>query len=127
MTGSVIGDVTRRQLVDLPARRAGRLTRAGAEKYASTPRSLISSAPSRRTSELRDKPPTTRARGAGAGDQPRRRRRLRAQRGERVKLADGAEIVIRPIEPEDLNELAIGFGGLGRSRGFAGSVSASIA
>ena len=30
-----------------------------------------------------------------------------------MKLADGAEIVIRPIEPEDLNELAIGFGGLG--------------
>ena len=30
-----------------------------------------------------------------------------------MKLADAAEIVIRPIEPEDLNELAIGFGGLG--------------
>jgi GNAT superfamily N-acetyltransferase len=30
-----------------------------------------------------------------------------------VQLADGAEIVIRPIEPEDLNELARGFGGLG--------------
>jgi RimJ/RimL family protein N-acetyltransferase len=36
-----------------------------------------------------------------------------ALRGERVSLADGAEIVVRPIEPEDLHELAIGFGRLG--------------
>ena len=72
---------------------------------------MISSAPSRRTSEPRDKPPTTRARGAGSSDPPLAG--PHALRGERVKLADGAEIVIRPIEPEDLNELAIGFGGLG--------------
>jgi GNAT superfamily N-acetyltransferase len=51
---------------------------------------------------------------AGRGLQrPARRRPAQALRGERVKLADGAEIVIRPIEPEDLNELARGFGGLG--------------
>jgi GNAT superfamily N-acetyltransferase len=34
-------------------------------------------------------------------------------RGERVKLSDGAEIVVRPIEPEDLHELSLGFGRLG--------------
>jgi GNAT superfamily N-acetyltransferase len=51
---------------------------------------------------------------AGRGvERPAPREPARALRGERVKLADGAEIVIRPIEPEDLNELAIGFGGLG--------------
>ena len=74
--------------------------------------SLISSAPSRRTSEPRGKLPTPGARRAGVR-RPAPRRTAPALRGERVKLADGAEIVIRPIEPEDLNELAIGFGGLG--------------
>jgi RimJ/RimL family protein N-acetyltransferase len=29
--------------------------------------------------------------------------------GERVTLVDGAEIVIRPIEPNDMHELAVGF------------------
>ena len=76
--------------------------------------------------EPRDKPPITGARGAGV-ERPARRRPAHALRGERVKLADGAEIVIRPIEPEDLNELAMGSAAWGRSRGFAGSVSASIA
>jgi GNAT superfamily N-acetyltransferase len=32
-----------------------------------------------------------------------------ALRGERVRLADGAEIFIRPVEPEDRHELAVGF------------------
>jgi N-acetylglutamate synthase-like GNAT family acetyltransferase len=36
-----------------------------------------------------------------------------ALHGERVRLADGAEIVVRPIEPHDLHELAVGFGRLG--------------
>jgi RimJ/RimL family protein N-acetyltransferase len=36
-----------------------------------------------------------------------------ALRGERVTLADGAQIVVRPIEPEDLEELAAGFARLG--------------
>jgi GNAT superfamily N-acetyltransferase len=30
-------------------------------------------------------------------------------RGERIRLADGAEIVIRPIEPGDRHDLAVGF------------------
>jgi RimJ/RimL family protein N-acetyltransferase len=34
-------------------------------------------------------------------------------RGERVTLADGAQIVIRPIEPEDMHDVAIGFQRLG--------------
>jgi GNAT superfamily N-acetyltransferase len=50
---------------------------------------------------------------AGRGLKRRAPRRPPAVRGERVTLADGAQIVIRPIEPEDLRELAIGFGGLG--------------
>jgi GNAT superfamily N-acetyltransferase len=33
--------------------------------------------------------------------------------GERVRLADGAEIVVRPIEPNDLREIAAGFDRLG--------------
>jgi hypothetical protein len=33
--------------------------------------------------------------------------------GDRVRLRDGAEIVVRPIEPGDLHELAVGFGRLG--------------
>jgi GNAT superfamily N-acetyltransferase len=36
-----------------------------------------------------------------------------ALRGERVALADGAQIVIRPIEPEDVADLAAGFERLG--------------
>jgi hypothetical protein len=36
-----------------------------------------------------------------------------ALRGERVTLADGAQIVIRPIEPEDVADLAAGFERLG--------------
>jgi GNAT superfamily N-acetyltransferase len=36
-----------------------------------------------------------------------------ALRGERVTLADGAQIVIRPVEPEDVRELAAGFERLG--------------
>ena len=52
-------------------------------------------------------------RAAHGRRRPAPRRTAPALRGERVKLADAAEIVIRPIEPEDLNELAIGFGGLG--------------
>jgi GNAT superfamily N-acetyltransferase len=36
-----------------------------------------------------------------------------ALRGERVTLADGAQVVIRPIEPDDLSELASGFAHLG--------------
>jgi RimJ/RimL family protein N-acetyltransferase len=36
-----------------------------------------------------------------------------ALRGERVTLADGAQIVVRPIEPEDLEELVAGFNRLG--------------
>jgi RimJ/RimL family protein N-acetyltransferase len=36
-----------------------------------------------------------------------------ALRGERVTLPDGARIVIRPIEPEDVHELAAGFERLG--------------
>jgi GNAT superfamily N-acetyltransferase len=42
-------------------------------------------------------------------------------RGERVRLADGAEIVVRPIEPGDARELALGFrrlGALSRLRRF---------
>jgi RimJ/RimL family protein N-acetyltransferase len=44
-----------------------------------------------------------------------------ALRGERVTLADGAQIVIRPIEPEDVDELSAGFerlGALSRFRRF---------
>jgi GNAT superfamily N-acetyltransferase len=36
-------------------------------------------------------------------------RRRAAPHGERVRLADGAEIVIRPIQPGDLDELRVGF------------------
>jgi GNAT superfamily N-acetyltransferase len=36
-----------------------------------------------------------------------------ALRGERVALADGAQIVIRPIEPEDIADVAAGFERLG--------------
>jgi N-acetylglutamate synthase-like GNAT family acetyltransferase len=42
-------------------------------------------------------------------------------RGERVTLADGAEIIVRAIEPEDMPELAAGFqrlGALSRFRRF---------
>ena len=45
----------------------------------------------------------------------------RAPRGELVRLVDGAQIVIRPIEPEDMHELAAGFehlGALSRFRRF---------
>ena len=44
-----------------------------------------------------------------------------ALHGERVGLRDGAEIVIRPIEPDDMHALAIGFehlGALSRFRRF---------
>src|SRR5689334_14154167 len=54
-----------------------------------------------------------RARGGRGPRRPTPREPAHALRGERVALADGAEIVIRPIEPEDRDELAIGFGGLG--------------
>ncbi len=54
-----------------------------------------------------------RARAGRVARRPAPREPAHALRGERVKLADGAEIVIRPIEPEDRDELAIGFGGLG--------------
>jgi GNAT superfamily N-acetyltransferase len=54
-----------------------------------------------------------RARAGRGLERPVPRQPPQALRGERVKLADGAEIVIRPIEPEDLSELAVGFGGLG--------------
>ena len=54
-----------------------------------------------------------RARAGRGVERPAPREPPRALRGERVKLADGAQIVIRPIEPEDLHELATGFGGLG--------------
>ena len=54
-----------------------------------------------------------RARAGRGARRPAPREPAHALRGERVKLADGAEIVIRPIEPEDRDELAIGFGGLG--------------
>jgi GNAT superfamily N-acetyltransferase len=36
-----------------------------------------------------------------------------ALRGERVTLSDGSQIVIRPIEPEDISDLAAGFARLG--------------
>jgi GNAT superfamily N-acetyltransferase len=42
-------------------------------------------------------------------------------RGERVTLADGARIVVRSIEPEDMHDLAVGFqrlGALSRFRSF---------
>jgi GNAT superfamily N-acetyltransferase len=48
-----------------------------------------------------------------------------ALRGERATLADGAQIVIRPIEPEDVGELAAGLerlGALSRFRLFGGRV-----
>lgn len=44
-----------------------------------------------------------------------------ALRGERVTLADGARIVVRSIEPEDMHDLAVGFqrlGALSRFRRF---------
>jgi GNAT superfamily N-acetyltransferase len=44
-----------------------------------------------------------------------------ALRGERVTLADGARIVVRSIEPEDMHDLALGFqrlGALSRFRRF---------
>jgi GNAT superfamily N-acetyltransferase len=46
-------------------------------------------------------------------DLPAARVRGPALRGERVALADGAQIVIRPIEPGDADELAAGFERLG--------------
>ena len=45
--------------------------------------------------------------------------------GERVRLADGAEIVVRQVEPADVRELAIGFerlGALSRYRRFRGQI-----
>jgi GNAT superfamily N-acetyltransferase len=48
-----------------------------------------------------------------------------APRGDRVALADGAQIVIRPIEPDDVGELAAGLdhlGALSRFRLFGGRV-----
>ncbi|HKE77979.1 MAG TPA: GNAT family N-acetyltransferase [Solirubrobacteraceae bacterium] len=33
--------------------------------------------------------------------------------GERVRLPDGAEIVVRPIEPDDFHDIAVGFSRLG--------------
>jgi N-acetylglutamate synthase-like GNAT family acetyltransferase len=45
----------------------------------------------------------------------------RNRRGERVTLADGAQIIVRPIEPEDMPDLAGGFrrlGALSRFRRF---------
>jgi GNAT superfamily N-acetyltransferase len=47
---------------------------------------------------------------AGHGvDRPAPREPGPALRGERVTLGDGAQIVIRPIEPEDLRDVAAGF------------------
>jgi GNAT superfamily N-acetyltransferase len=46
-------------------------------------------------------------------DRPLPRERGPALRGERVALADGAQIVIRPIEPDDAHDLAVGFERLG--------------
>jgi N-acetylglutamate synthase-like GNAT family acetyltransferase len=46
---------------------------------------------------------------------------VRNLRGERVTLADGAQILVRQIEPEDMNDLAAGFqrlGALSRFRRF---------
>jgi GNAT superfamily N-acetyltransferase len=43
-------------------------------------------------------------------DRPAPARNLR---GERVTLADGAQILIRPIEPEDMHDVAVGFERLG--------------
>ena len=56
-------------------------------------------------------------------DRPRPRDRGGELRGERVTLADGAQIAIRPIEPDDVEELAAGFerlGALTRFRLFGG-------
>jgi GNAT superfamily N-acetyltransferase len=52
---------------------------------------------------------------ARRGPQPVVRPRVLAcdVHGERVTLADGAQIVVRPIEPDDLGELAAGFRRLG--------------
>jgi RimJ/RimL family protein N-acetyltransferase len=58
-------------------------------------------------------------------DRPTSRQSAAELRGERVRLADGAEIVIRPIEPEDMHDLAVGFrrlGALSRFRRFGGRV-----
>jgi RimJ/RimL family protein N-acetyltransferase len=49
----------------------------------------------------------------------------RAPTGERVRLPDGAEVVIRPVEPGDRDELAEGFdhlGALSRLRSFGAPV-----
>jgi GNAT superfamily N-acetyltransferase len=65
---------------------------------------------------------------AGAGrvrSRPVPRETGPAVRGERVTLADGAEIAIRPIEPDDVSELAVGLermGSLSRFRLFGGRV-----
>jgi len=47
------------------------------------------------------------------GDRPAPRERGPALRGERVTLADGVQIVIRAIDPDDVDELAAGFERLG--------------
>jgi hypothetical protein len=46
--------------------------------------------------------------------------------GERVRLADDAEIVVRQIEAADVRELAIGFERWVPCRGTAGSGAPSI-
>jgi len=46
-------------------------------------------------------------------DRPAAHERGAELRGERVTLPDGGEIVIRPIEPKDVDELAAGFERLG--------------
>jgi nucleotide-binding universal stress UspA family protein len=51
------------------------------------------------------------ARQASARRAPRDR--APALRGDRVALADGGQIVIRPVEPQDVDELASGFERLG--------------
>jgi GNAT superfamily N-acetyltransferase len=53
------------------------------------------------------------ARGGRVSARPVPREHGPELRGERVTLADGAEIVIRPVEPEDVRELAAGFDRLG--------------
>jgi GNAT superfamily N-acetyltransferase len=53
------------------------------------------------------------ARAGRPSDRSAPRRRGGALHGERVTLADDDQIVIRPIEPEDVGELAAGFERLG--------------
>lgn len=50
-----------------------------------------------------------RARAGRGVDLPAHRAPASALHGERVRLADGAEIVVRPVEPDDRRELAVGF------------------